>query len=163
MKNIQSIVITKSSITDNYIASQPMNYDFYLLYLLLMQETRDAQISTKKLINFCKKSSTTCLATSQLFIHKNNGHIEIFSIYDLTKTDNLYLPKSPKFIMTAKNLMNFMVQKSKIFKQRPDLFFIVIDGQGHAQLTTDLQSIKKKSFLSSLHKKIADFFTKPAQ
>lgn len=154
-------VIVKSKTTDSYLALQPMNYDMYLLYLLFIQENGECQTSTKSWINFCKNSSTKCLATSQLFINKNNGYIELFAIYDLTNTDDLCLPKSPKFVMTAKNFMNFMIQKSEIYKKKPSKFFIVIDEQGHAHLTTDLQSLVKTSFFGLLQKKLASLFIRP--
>ena len=162
VKTDLSIVITKSNITNSYIATQPMTYDFHLLYLLLIQENGECRTSTKNWINFCKNSSIKCLATSQLFINKNNGYIELFSIYDLTNTDDLCLPKSPKFIMTAKNFMNFMMQRAQLYKQQSDNFFIVIDSQGHVHLTTDLQSIVKTSFFASLQKKLVSLFTRSA-
>jgi hypothetical protein len=163
LKTNQSIIITNSQITNSYIASQPMTYDFYLLYLLLTQENGECRTSTKNWINFCKSSSAKCLATSQLFINKNNGYIELYSIYDLTNTDDLCLPKAPKYIMTTKNFINFMVQKSQLYKERPHQFFIVIDTQGHTHLTTDLQSLTKTSFLGTLQKKLADLFIRPTK
>ena len=159
-KVLSSIVITKSNITNSYIALQPMNYDFHLLYLLLIQENGECRTSTKSWINFCKNSSIKCIATSQLFIHKNSGYIELFSIYDLTNTEDLCLPKAPKFIMTSKNFINFMVQRSQLYKQQPDRFFIAIDGKGHVHLTTSLESIVTTSFFAGLHKKIMALFTR---
>lgn len=153
-------VIVKSKTTNSYCALQPMHYDIYLLYLLFIQENGECQTSTKSWINFCKNSSVKCLATSQLFINKNNGYIELFAIYDLTNTDDLCLPKSPKFVMTAKNFMNFMTQKSEIYKHQPSNFFIVIDEQGHAHLTTDLQSLIQTSFFGLLRKKLTSLFNK---
>ncbi len=162
-----SIVITYNQITQSYTASQPMSYDFYLLFLLFTQSScakapadKEPQTSAKSWIQFCKSSSIKCLATSQLFIHKNNGYIELFSIYDLTNTDDLCLPKSPKYIMTTKNFINFMIQKSQIYKQRPPQFFIVIDAQGHAHATTDLDSLKKLSFFGALQKTLAGIFSR---
>lgn len=159
----QFVIIKKSSLTGNYIVPQAMNYDFYLLYLLVTQANGESQTSAKNWVNFCKRSSLKCITTSQLFINKNNGYIELFSIYDLASTDDLCLPKSPQFIMTAKNFMNFMVQKSHIYQQQPNQFFIAIDSQGHAHLTTNLQTITKVSFLKSLHNKIMSFFSKTAR
>ena len=164
MKPTQSIIIKKSSITHNYIASQPMSYDFYLLYLLATEilsqpsAQSDNQFKKNEGIDFYKHSSIACLVTSQLLLHKKNGFVELFAIYDLANTDDLCLPKSPKFIMTAKNFMNFMVQKNQLQKHQPRQFFIAIDGNGHAHLTTDLQSLEKKSFFASLHKKIVRYF-----
>ncbi len=161
-----SIIITKDTITDSYIALQPMTYDFYLLYLLYTAHITPTATHSKKNagINFCQSSSIPCLTTSQLFINKNNGYIELFSIYDLTTNiDNLCLPKAPKFIMTTKNFMDFMVQKAQIEIEQPDQFFIVIDEQGHAHITTDLHFLVKTSFLASLQKKIAGLFTRPAK
>jgi hypothetical protein len=164
---ITSILITKSPITNDYIASQTMNYDFYLLYLLFTQSLPEIQATNKFKknagIDFCKNSSIKSLATSQLFIHKNNGHIELFSIYDLANTDDLCLPKSPKFIMTAKNFMNFMIQKNQICKLQPNKLFIALDECGHAHLTTDLQTLTKKSFFAMLQKNLASLFWRPAK
>ena len=137
-----------------------MTYDFYFLFLLATQEMHNSQTSIKKYVDSCKNSSIPCMVTQQLFINKHNGYVELYSIYDLANTDELCLPKSPKLIMTAKNFMNFMMQKNQILQQQPDQFFIAIDSQGHAHLTTDLQSITKKSFFGMLQQKLSTFFTK---
>ncbi len=158
-----SIVVTYNPIIKSYIASQPMSYDLYLLYLLITQENGECRTSTKSWIQFCKNSSVKCLATSQLFINKNNGYIELYSMHDLTNTDDLCLPKSPKYIMTTKNFINLIIQKSQIYKQLPSQFFIIIDAQGHAHATTDLESINKVSFLGILQKKLVGLFSKRAQ
>lgn len=170
IKTDPSIVISYNQIIESYIAVQPMTYDFYLLFLLCTQSScakapadKEPQISAKSWIQFSKSSSVKCLVTSHLFINKNNGYIELFSMYDLTNTDDLCLPKAPKYIMTTKNFINFMIQRSQIYKQKPDQFFIAIDDQGHAHLTTDLQSLKKVSFLSTLQKKLAGIFSRRAQ
>jgi hypothetical protein len=172
MNESLSILIKKNPITRHYIPSEAISYDFYLLFLLSTESLSQAQSNCAKMaefnfkkndgIFFYKTSSIKCLATQQLFLNKNNGYIEIFSIYDLMNTDQLDLPKSPKLIMTAKNFMNFMVQKSQIQKNQPQEFFIAIDEQGHAHITTDLQSINKKSFLQTLQKKIINLFWKKA-
>jgi len=157
----QSIVVSKSKITNMYIVSQPMTYDFYLLYLLFTEQF-PTNLDKNTGVEFCKNSSIKSLATSLLFIHKNHGHIEIFSAYDIKNTENLALPKSPKFIMTAKNFMNFMIQKSHFQKTQPAQLFIVIDNLGHAHLTTDLNSLQKTSFFELLRKKLARLFTRQA-
>ncbi|MBV8661379.1 MAG: hypothetical protein JO129_04510 [Candidatus Dependentiae bacterium] len=166
MNSIQSIIITKNKTTNRYITSQSMTYDFYLLYLLstetLSKPSLNNQCSKNAGIDFYKNSSEPCIVTQQLFINKHNGYVELYSMYDLANTDDLCLPKSPKFIMTAKNFMNFMMQKNQISLQQPDQFFIAIDSQGHAHLTTDLQSIIKKSFLMILQQKITGLFKKKA-
>lgn len=178
--NEQLITIKYNPIIKRYVATQPMSYDFYLLYALFMQSScapdptksylgrgladKESQNSTKSWIQFCKTSSTSSVATTQLFIHKNNGYIELFSMYDMIPTsDDLALPKAPKYIMTSKNFMNFMVQRSQIYKQRPDQFFIVIDAQGHAHLTTNLQTLHKVSFFGALQKRLASLFSRSAQ
>src|SRR3989339_136110 len=156
------VIVTKNKTTNRYNICQPMTYDFYLLYLLCTETLTTTSTDSKKNsgFEFYKNSSIPCLVTPQLFINKNKGYIELFSIYDLTNnSDDLCLPKSPKFIMTAKNFMNFMVQKAQLHQQQPDQFFLVIDSQGHAHLTTDLQSLVKVSFFTSLQKKLASLFT----
>ncbi|MBP6870026.1 hypothetical protein KBC04_04035 [Candidatus Babeliales bacterium] len=178
MNSFNFITITKSKITQKYICAQAMDYDFYLLYLLFTETLSPASLDQQNQpgeesrsygnfqknngIDFCKDSSVKCLATSQLFMNKNNGHIELFANYDLMNTEDLCLPKSPKFIMTAKNFIHFMMQKSQLLKQQPHQLFIVIDKQGHAHLTTDLQSITKVSFFSTIQKKLAGLFNRPA-
>lgn len=174
MNEIQYVTIVKSTITQKYMCAEPINYDFYLLYLLFTQTftpttvpsetdpTNTNNFQKNSGINFCKSSSTSCLATSQLFMHKNHGYIELFASYDLLNNEDLSLPRSPKFIMTAKNFMNFMMQKRQLQKQQPEKVFIIIDKQGHAHLTTTLELMTKISLLSMLQKKLASFFQKPA-
>ncbi len=160
-KKDEHVIVTKNKTTKKYTICQPITYDFYLLYLLCTEPLTIASTDNKKNtgIEFYKDSSILCLVTPQLFINKNKGYIELFAIYDLTNnSDDLCLPKSPKFIMTAKNFMNFMVQKAQIHQQQPDQFFLVIDNQGHAHLTTDLQSLVKISFFTSLRKNLIHYF-----
>ncbi len=166
-----SVLVIKNQTTNSYMISQPLTYDFYLLYLLCTETLTPASYETQTHhfeknvgINFCKNSSMQCLATPQLFINKNNGYIELFSIYDLTNNpDDLCLPKSPKFIMTAKNFMQFMVKIAQIHQLQPKKFFLVIDSQGHAHVTTDLTSLEKTSFFASLQKKLSRLFSRSAQ
>lgn len=167
------VTIKKSQLTNSYIALQSMNYDTYLLYLLFTEtltlpSSIHASLSIHQFeknagISFCKNSSLRCLATSKLLLHKNNGYIELHAIYDLKNTDELCLPKSPVFVMTAKNFMNFMTKKAQIYKQQPEQFFIVLDAQGHAHLTEDLQTLTKKSFLAHLQTKFVNLFTRSIQ
>lgn len=171
MNNPNYITIIKSSITEQYLCNEPIPHEFYLLYLLFTETLPPISLELGQLsehhvqknngIDFCKNSMAKCLVTSQLFIHKHNGYIEIFSNYDLKNTDDLCLPKSPKLTMTAKNFINFMIQKNQYNKQKPKTLFIIIDHQGHAHLTTNLESINKVSFLTIIQKKLARFFNKP--
>jgi hypothetical protein len=166
-----SVMVIKNQTTNSYIITQPLTYDFYLLYLLctenltpLSGEKQTHHFEKNAGINFYKNSSMQCLATPQLFINKNNGYIELYSIYDLTNNpDDLCLPKSPKFIMTAKNFMQFMVKITQMHQQQPKKFFLVIDSQGHAHATTDLTSLEKTSFFASLQKKLSRLFSRSAQ
>lgn len=173
MNSIQYITITKSPITQKYICKDQIHYDFYLLYLLstasfLPTNLHEADgrnennFQKTSGINFCKNSSISCLVTSQLFMHKNNGYIELFASYDLINNEDLSLPKSPKFIMTAKNFIKFMMQKKQLEKEQPEKFFIIIDKQGHAHITQTLELITKISIFSVLTKKISSFFQKRA-
>ncbi len=155
MKNLRYTQLKKSNYINSYIASEPMQYDFHLLYLLLTIENIDINHWS----NFCKTSSISCWSTSQIFINKNNGSIEIFDIYDLANKEELCLPKSPKITISAANFLQFMTSWSQLQKENPQDIIIAIDDIGYAYLTTDVRSIEKTSFLVSIKKSISGLFT----
>jgi len=154
LKEIQSIHIKKSLLTNNYNAQEPMNHSMYLLYTLMTQEIDTYEMSVKSWIDFCKNSSIKCKMTSQLFIHKHHGNIEIYSLYDLTDQQDLCLPENPQLVLTSKNFIQFMIQKNHIYSLQSTDFFIAIDDQEYAHAVTNLDSLKKTSWLQSLYHRI---------
>lgn len=155
MKIIASISLTRSSITNQYITSEPINYDMYLLSMLIQEH------DSAKLIHFSATSSIKSCATSQLFLYKNKSTILIFSIYDLVDADDLCLPKSPKLVLSIKNFMQFLRQKQLIIDQQKTLHcFIAQSDTGNVYLTTNITSLTQQSAWSNLIKKITCLFTR---
>ncbi len=131
-----------------------MQSDFHILYLLL----DDEKIDTYHWSNFAKNASLTCWTTSKIFINKNGKNIELFDVQDLINNEDLTLPKSPKFIMTTKNFVQFMGQIQKLQAYNYVQIYLAIDNDGKAHATTDLACITQKSFLSALTSKVKALF-----
>ena len=149
MKNLRHIVIKKSNFTDLYVCAQPMQSDFHALYLVFDQE----KVAANHWSNFIKNASLTCWTTSKVFINKNGRNIELFDVQDLINNEDLALPKTPKFTLTAKNFVQFMGQIQKLQQYNSAQIYLAIDSEGCAHATTDLASIKAQTFFGSLTSK----------
>lgn len=148
------ILLQKSNVTGLYRSPQAITYDFHLLLLLL-----DEQIATKNdCIDFYKNSSILCWTTDQVFLNKNGKNIELFDIHDLIDNKDLSLPKSPKFVLSIKNFGQMIMQWKKLYTQRPETLFLVIDHQKIVHLTTDLATINPLTFFSLLRTKFNNLF-----
>lgn len=156
MTPLQHSIMVKNPSTDNYKASQPMVHNFYLLSLLL----DNCANNIKYLISFYKNSSISCWTTDQLFLNKNGKNIELFSVHDLARNENLCLPKVSKFILSKKNFINCIMQIQKLHKQAASKIYIAVDELGTVHITDDLASIKKYDFFSLLLSSIKTFFIK---
>ena len=149
MTSIRHIVIKKSNFTDLYVCARPMQSDFHALYLLFDEE----KVAANHWANFAKNTSLTCWTTSKMFINKNGKNIELFDVQDLINNDDLTLPKSPKFTVTAKNFTQFMGQIQKLQEYHSAQIYLAIDSDGYAHATIDLAAIKKQTFLGILTSK----------
>lgn len=153
----RSIIIKYNQATNSYIPTEPISYDFYLLYLLLQDATSSDIFAD--LQHWINNSSMQCLATCRLFLHKNKRHVELFAIYDLIDTENLCLPKSPQLIISMQQCIDFIKQASSMHSRSTQQFFIAIDDQHNVHLTDNLQSIIKKSFWQSMSKRMIGLFS----
>lgn len=148
------ILLTKNSSIDTYTTPQGIHHDFYLLSLLVNND----QTSLEQLLTFYKSSYLQCWTTNQLFFHKQNKNIQIFSVYDLTSNDELYLPTTGKLVLSKKNFMQCLINIKKIHEQKNSQIYIVIDEQNYIHITTDLNSIKKYNFLHTFIASIKKIF-----
>lgn len=154
MNTMKYILLTKNNITDNYTTSKSMHHDFYLLSLLINTN----QINIDQLLTFYKSSWLQCWTTDQLFLHKQGKNIELFSVYDLTINDELCLPTTGTLVLSKKNFIRFLFDIKKMLEQKTSCIYIVIDERKYVHVTTDLTSIKKYNYVTSLLSLIKFFF-----
>lgn len=156
MNSLKHILLTKNSSIDNYITSEQMHYNFYLLSLLVNTDIKNIE----KLINFYKKSSIQCWTTNQLFVHKQGKNIELLNVYDLTINDELSLPTAGTLILSKKNFIKCLLNIKKMYEEKFSQVYIAIDERNYVHVTTDITSIKQNNYINSLLSLIKSFLIK---